>query len=117
MMRFGKRCLAFIGAPDTKTHMLVWCVVGGVVMKIHYKFFKHCTWHSHSKDDRERLTIMDFCPGPGGSVANNPVSTALSELATMLFEPNSAQGKILLQPLYDMFGASIQWSEQLVRMF
>ena len=64
--RYGKRCLAFIGDPDSKFYLLVWKAVGSTVMAIRYRFFKHCTWHSHSKDDVDRLRIVDFCPGPEG---------------------------------------------------
>lgn len=41
VMRYGKRCLMFIGASETKMLMLVWNVLGGVIMTIHYRFFKH----------------------------------------------------------------------------
>ena len=44
MRRFGKGCLAFIGAPDPKLHMVVWKAVGSTVMGIHYRFSKHCAW-------------------------------------------------------------------------
>ena len=66
MKRYGKRCLAFIGAPDTKFHLLVWKGVGSTVMAIHYRFFKHCTWYSLSKEDVDRLGVLEFCPGAGG---------------------------------------------------
>ena len=68
MRRYGKRCLAFVGAPDTKLHLLVWRAVGSVVMAIHYRLFKHCTWFSHSKHDVDRLGILEFCPGVQGGV-------------------------------------------------
>ena len=66
MMRFGKRCLASVGAPNPKIHLLVWRVVGSAVMAIHCRFFKHCTWYSHSKDDVDRLGILEFCPDVQG---------------------------------------------------
>ena len=115
MMRFGKRCLAFVGAPETKMYMLVWNVLGGMLMTVHYRFFKYATWYSHSKED-ERISVLDFCPGLSGS-SKNPATSCLSDIATVLFEPNSSRGKELLEPLLEMFGASIQWPEQLVRVF
>ena len=114
MMRFGKRCLAFIGAPD-KMYMLVWNVLGGMLMTLHFRFFKYATWYSHSKED-ERISVLDFCPGLSRS-SKNPATVCLSDIATVLFEPNSSRGKELLEPLLEMFGASIQWPEQLVRVF
>ena len=117
MMRFGKRCLAFVGAPDTKIHLLIWMVVGQVVMAIHYRFFKHCSWHSHSKEDTERVTIMDFCPASDRKFGKSPASQALNDLATMLFEPNSPRGQELLNPMITMFGPTILWPEQVVRVF
>ena len=66
MRRFGKRCLAFIGDPDSKIYLLVWKAVGSTVMAIRYRIFEHCTWHSHSKDDVDRLRLVDFCPGAEG---------------------------------------------------
>ena len=38
MMRFGKRCLAFVGAPEAKMYTLVWNVLGGMLMTLHYRF-------------------------------------------------------------------------------
>ena len=73
-MRFGKRRLVLVGALDIKLFLLVWMVVAQVVMVIHYKFFKHCTWYSHSKEDTERLTIMDFCLGVDG-LCQRPCTT------------------------------------------
>ena len=117
MMRFGKRCLAFVGAPDSKLHLLVWMVVGHVVLEIHYRLFKHCTWYSHAKKGIDRLTIMDFCPGADGKFNRNPAAMALNDLSIMLFRPNSDKGSDLLKPLRAVFGASVHWPEQLVRVF
>ena len=57
-----------------------------MVMTIHYRFFKHCTWYSHYKDDVDRLRIVDFCPGPEGRFPTSLATLALDELSFMLFE-------------------------------
>ena len=113
----GTRWLAFVGAPDTKIILLVWRVVGGAAMAIHYRFFKHCTWYSRSKDDVDRLGVLELCPAVKGKFPENPASVALRGLAMMLFEPNSLRGRKLLAPLLAMFGACIHWPEQLLRLF
>ena len=38
MRRYGKRCLAFIGDPDSKFYLLVWKAVGSTVMGIQCRF-------------------------------------------------------------------------------
>ena len=40
MKRYGKRCLACIGAPDSKFHLLVRKAVGSMCMGIHYRLFQ-----------------------------------------------------------------------------
>ena len=123
VLRYGKRCLVFVGMPDTKFYLLMWNVVGEVVMKVHFQLFKHCSWYSHTKDDEKRLSIVDFCPQPLASGegyyfgTRNPVSKALDELAIMIFEPNSERGKLLLLPLLEMYGASIQWPENVTTVY
>ncbi len=117
MKRYAKRCLAFIGDPDTKIYLLVWKAVGSTVMAIHYRFFKHCTWYSHSKDDIDRLRIVDFCPGAEYRFPTSPATLALNALSFMLFEPNGPRGRKGLGPLLAMFGACIHWSESLLRVF
>ena len=112
MKRFGKRCLAFIGAPDTKFHSLVWKGVGSTVMAIRY-IFKHCTWYSHSKQDVDRLGVLEFCPGAEGLFSENPATLALNDLSFMLFEPNGPRGWKGLGPLFGMVGACIHWPDQL----
>ena len=113
-MRFGKRCLAFIGAPEMKMYTLVWNALGGMLMRVHFRFFKYCTFYSHSKEEKH-ISVLDFCPGLSG-FSKNPAVLCLSDIATVLFEPNSNRGKELLRPLIEMFGATIQWPEQLVRV-
>ena len=80
MKRYGKRCLAFIGAPDTKFHLLVWKGVGSTVMAIRYRFFKHCTWYSHSKEDVDRLGILEFCLGAEGFLFREPCHASVERL-------------------------------------
>jgi len=112
--RYGKRCLAFIGAPDASMLLLTWVVVGQIIMKIHYKFFKHATWYSHAKPGTYRCSILDFCPDCPNETC--PVFIALSELALLLFTPNGA-GRSLLLPLFHCYGATLHWPEQLMRIF
>ena len=117
MKRYEKRCLAFIGPPDTKFHLLVWKGVGSTVMAIHYRFFKHCTWYSHSKEDVDRLGILEFCPGADGVFSENLATLALNDLSFMLFDPNGPRARKALGPLLAMFGACIHWPIQLLRVF
>ena len=49
--RYGKRCLAFLGDPETSMLLLVWLVVGAIPLHIHYRLFKHATWFSHARPD------------------------------------------------------------------
>ena len=42
--RYGRRCLAFIGDPETRWLLLTWTAVGQIIMIIHYRLFKHVTW-------------------------------------------------------------------------
>ena len=107
MRRYGKRCLAFIGDIDSKFYLLVWKAVGSTVMAIRYRFFKHCTWHSHSKEDVDRLRIVDFCLGPEGRFSENLATLALNDLSSMLFEANGPRARKDLGPLLAMFGTSI----------
>ena len=115
MKRFGKRCLAFVGDPTTKTFLLVWAVVGHVLMVMHFRFFKHCTFFSHfdPRSGERRISITDFCPGPGGEIKTNPASQALTDLAKLLFDPHG-EGYVLAQPLMTMFGRTLDWTSQLV---
>ena len=69
MMRFGKRCLAFIGAPEMKMYTLVWNALGGMLMRVHFRFFKYCTFYSHSKEEKH-ISVLDFCPGLRGFSKN-----------------------------------------------
>ena len=87
-LRYGKKCLAFLGAPDTFWRMLLWSAVGQIIMIVHYRLFKHVTWYSHRRsatpvdtasgqddtasghvnmsygqDDEDPLLLFDFCPG------------------------------------------------------
>ena len=41
--RYGKRCLAFLGDPETSMLLLVWLVVGAIPLHIHYRLFKRAT--------------------------------------------------------------------------
>ena len=88
----------------------------GPLMVLHYRFFKQCSWYSHCEQDDERCGAMEFCPGPSGEIRKSPASQALSYLAAMLFEPHGS-GKALLQPVQTMFGATIHWPPQLLRVF
>ena len=118
MKRFGKRCLAFVGDPTTKAFLLVWAVVGHVLMVMHFRFFKHCTFFSHfdPRSGERRISITDFCPGPGGEIKTNPASQALTDLAKLLFDPHG-EGYVLAQPLMTMFGRTLDWTSQLVLVF
>ncbi len=93
MKRYGKRCLAFIGAPDSKFHLLVWKAVGSVVMGIHYRIVMHCTWYSHSKHDVDRLGVLECCLGVQGGGAELLATMVLNDLILMLFETNGFRGK------------------------
>lgn len=117
LKRYGKRCLAFVGAEDSRMLNLVWIVVGGPLMVLHYRFFKHCSWYSHADGgDDERCGAIDFCPGPACEIKENPASKALTGLAIMLFDPNG-QGKTLVQPLLSMFGGTVHWPMQVLRVY
>ena len=113
--RFGKRTLAFIGAPDARELLLVWIDVGHVVMAVHYHFFKHATWYSHATPDKELCSIFDFCPRCP-KFKTSPAFKALSKFAKMLFDPNGA-GRHLMQPLYTSHGSTVHWPEKLLRTF
>ena len=117
MRRYGKRCLAFIGDPDSKFYLLVWKAVGSTVIAIHCRFFKHCTWHSHSKENVDRLRIVDFCVGPEGRFSENLATLVLNDLSSMLFEANGPRARKGLGPLLAMFGTSINWPAKLLRVF
>ena len=69
LLRFGKRCLAFVGAPEMKMYTLVWNALGGILMRVNFRFFKYCTWYSHSKEEK-RLSVLDFCPSLSGFSKN-----------------------------------------------
>ena len=36
--RFGKRCFAFLGSPDSKLRLLIWSGVGSIAMSVHHTF-------------------------------------------------------------------------------
>ena len=64
--RYGRRCLAFIGDPDTRWLSLTWTAVGQIIMIIHYRLFKHVTWFSHFEDADDRCSVFHFCHGSPG---------------------------------------------------
>ena len=109
--RYGTRCLAFAGAPDSKQRLLLWLAVGGPIMTIHYRFFHRYTWYSHSG---EQSPVLEFCHGSPDH--RNPVVPTLSALANMLFDPNGA-GKAWLGPLYAKYGAPIFWPSAVLAEF
>ena len=115
LMRYGKRCLSFIGADESRMLLIVWTVVGARLMIIHFRFFKHCTWYSHREGETKQYGVSDFCPRADGKIRKNPATEVLSELACMLFDPNG-QGRPFLRPLHAYAGASIHWSEQVHRV-
>ena len=113
LKRFGKRCLMFIGDPETKTRLLVWTVIGEPLMILHYKFFKHVNFMSHCSDDQDRLSIFNFCPGCTQSNDSNPAKKALKDVALMIFDPNG-EASVLIAPLKAAFGATVNWSVKLL---
>ena len=66
VMRYSKRCLAFLGDAGVRAAFLVWLAVGGTIMGIHYRLFKKATWHSHCKVT-ERCTVFDCLRQPPGA--------------------------------------------------
>ena len=112
--RYGRRCLAFIGDPDTRWLLLTWTAVGQIIMIVHYRLFKHVTWFSHFEDADDRCSVFDFCHGSPGQSTRNPAVLALCALATMLFDPDHA-GQSLWGPLYFYFGGTVHWPEKVFR--
>ena len=111
MKRYGKRCLAFVGHPETKMYMLVWAVVVEQIMIIHYKLFKHVNFFSNSQHDPKRICILNFCHG---CPDKSPVVVALCQLCKMVFDPN---GQECLAPLLTTFGYTVHWPVKLVNIY
>ena len=117
LMRYGKRCLVFVGGEETRSFGLIWSVVGEVLMAIHYHFFKHSCWLSHSKRNMQRLGVLAFCPNSLGEVGSSCASKALDNLAALLFEPNGQQAEQFIGPLVQCFRSPIHWTADLLQKF
>ena len=111
ILRCGKHCVAFVGAPDSKQRLPLWLAVGGPIMTMHYRFLHRYTWYSHSE---EQSPVMEFCHGSPDH--RNPAVPTLSALANMLFDPSGA-GKALLGPLHAKYGAPIFWTSAVLAEF
>ena len=117
LKRFGKRCLVFVGAEETRSYGLIWSVIGEVLMALHYHFFKHSSWLSHSKRNVQRLSVLEFCPNRLGQVGSSCASRALDNIAALLFEPNGQQAKQFIEPLVQSFRSPIHWTADLLQKF
>ena len=60
---------------------LVWLVVCSVVMRVHYRLFKHGTWFTHRKGIRCNVFELSR------RSPRNPVISPLSAIASMLLDP------------------------------
>ena len=87
----------FIGDLETKTRLLVWIVIGEPLMILHYRLFKHINFLSHCLDDKDRMSILSFCPGCLHSNASTPAKKALKDVALMIFDPNG-EAAVLIAP-------------------
>ena len=116
-LRYGKRCLAFVGEENCRNYLLLWSMVGQVIVTMHYSFFKHVSWFSDRKRNIPRLSVPDFCPDLFGQVSDNVASRALDDLAALMFEPDGERSRHVMQPLYLVFGETARWPTRLMHAF
>ena len=103
-----RKVFDFLSNPASKYLPLVWLVVCGPIMVIHYFLFKHGTWYNRRNGNR--CNIFDFC----GSFERNPVCACLCQIAVMLMDPlcGGAPGLKLLRL---RFGSDMrQWPRRLL---
>ena len=110
LKRFGKKCLMFLGDPDTQLYLLVWTVIGSPLMVLHYKLFKHVNFASNCVDDDNSISVFNFC---SDCPQSNPAKEAMQELSLMMFDPNGA-GSAHVALLKAAFGATVHWSQKLM---
>ena len=104
-----RRVHEFFSMGAAKIMTLVWLVVCSVIMRVHYRLFKHGTWFSHRSGIR--CNVFEFAQrGP-----RSPIVAALSDLAAMLLHPASGQGSPHFKIIQLRFGEDMaQWPVRLV---
>ena len=76
-----RRVHDFFSMSAAKILTLVWLVVCSVIMRVHYRLFKHGTWFTHREGIR--CNAFEFA----GHTPRSPVVAALCALAAMLLGP------------------------------
>ena len=98
----------FVSAGAAKLLTLVWLVVCSVVMRVHYRLFKHGTWLTHRKGIR--CNVFEF----SRRSPRNPVISSLSDIASMLLDPLGS-GRQHLELVRLRFGEDLGcWPRRLV---
>ena len=76
-----RRVHDFTSMGAAKMLTLVWLVVCSVIMRVHYRLFKHGTWFTHRRG--LRCNVFEFA----GRSPHSPITASLSALAAMLLDP------------------------------
>ena len=103
-----RRVHDFFSMSAAKILTLVWLVVCSVVMRVHYRLFKHGTWFTHREGIR--CNAFEFA----GHTPRSPAVAALSALAAMLLDPRCGVSPYL-KTLHLRFGEDVaHWPPRLV---
>ena len=75
----ASRASAFATSTDSSFRCLLWLTVGRPIKTVHWKLIRFATWHSHSKDPKERSSAFEFA-----DPQRNPARLAQVDIARLL---------------------------------